>query len=207
MTNLTRRNFLLGSLGFASLFTIGGLSGCSGSAAWYQLDKFFSQDPSSIIKELEENQGFEYEGEQDLGTYISYDRYYWSGVPKDSLTDDGAHAQIEIYKSGLHAMSRDELLAGEEIVNVTVTFATDAFDNGSVQSITKELIEKCGFKNTEVEGMHDYGYVYIAAGPCQFSNQDAYWRVDIWEGGYGTVSVALNDDRDMIEVLKENVEQ
>lgn len=33
MTNLTRRNFILGSLGVASLFTVGNLSGCSGSVA------------------------------------------------------------------------------------------------------------------------------------------------------------------------------
>ena len=62
-----------------------GLVGCSNTVTWYQLDKLLSMEPSAIVNQLEEGQGFEYEleagelGEED-------DRYEWQGVPKLSKT-------------------------------------------------------------------------------------------------------------------------
>lgn len=206
MTNLTRRNFLLGSLGVASVITLGSLSGCSGSAAWYQLDKFLSQDPSAIVSELEENQGLEYQGEEGLGTYVSYDLYVWGGTPKDPLTEEGANEILEIYKGDLEAMSKDELLDGEEITGGRITFDTDAFNNGSVESTVADIVKKCGFGTIEVEGLHDDGFTYIAAGICKLNGEDAYWRVDIYNFGSGQVTVQYSDS-DMIENLKNNIQE
>ena len=205
--NLTRRNFLLGSLGVASVFTLGSLSGCSGSAAWYQLDKFLSQDPSAIIKELEENQGFEYQGEQDVGV-TSYNSYMWVGYPKDSLLDNGEIESIQLQKGeNRESMSRDELLNGEEITGAQILVITDAFNDGSVQSTTKDIIEKCGFANKDVEGMHEDGFIYIADGACKLNGNDARWNINVWESGSATITVFLNDDADYVETLKNNIQE
>ena len=206
MTNLTRRNFILGSLGVASLFTTGSLSGCSGSVAWYQLDKFLAQDPSAIVKELEENQGLEYQGEQDLGTYLSYDVYVWGGIPKDPLTKSGENEILELFKGDHDALSRDELLDGEEITGATITFDTDAFDNGSIESTVEDIVKKCGFSNKKAEGMHDNGFTYIAAGSCQIDGQDGYWRIDIFNFGSGQVSV-FKGNTEMLDNIENNIEQ
>lgn len=191
MTNLTRRNFILGSLGVASLFTVGSLSGCSGSVAWYQLDKFISQDPSAIVSELEENQGFEYVleagelGEED-------DRYEWQGIPEDEIIED---TQYSLYFLGTdnEVLSKDALLNGEQIEGARVHFVCDAYDTKSAQSTTSNIIEKCGFSNVEVEG--DDGASYLAAGRCSINGQDAYWLIMLWtEIDMGRIEVHLDND-------------
>ena len=208
MTNLTRRNFILGSLGAAGLLSVGGLSGCSGSVAWYQLDKFISQDPSAIVKELEENQGLDYEGEQDTGTTSSYNSYLWVGNPKDPLLDNGEIEAIQFQKGEDRAsMSRDELLNGEKITGAQILVMTDAFNNGSVQSTVGDIIDKCGFTNKDVEGMHEDGLIYIADGACKLNGQDARWNINVWEAGSATISVFLNDDADYVDNIKSHIEQ
>lgn len=201
MASLTRRNFLLGTLGVAGVITLGSLSGCSGSAAWYQLDKFLSQDPSAIVSELEENQGLEYGS-------TTYDSYVWVGYPKDSLLDNGEIESIQFWKGeDGKSMSRDELLNGEKITGAQILVITDAFNDGSVQSTTDSIIKKCGFSNAEVEGMHKDGFIYVADGACKLNGQDARWSIDIWEAGSATITVFLNEDADYVETLKSNIEQ
>lgn len=200
MASLTRRNFLLGTLGVAGVITLGSLSGCSGSAAWYQLDKFLSQDPSAIVEELEENQGFEYVleagelGEED-------DRYEWQGIPEDEIIED---TQYSLYFLGTdnEVLSKDVLLNGEQIEGARVHFACDAYDTKSAQSTTSNIIEKCGFSNVEVEG--DNGVSYLAAGRCSINEQDAYWMTTLWtEVDMGRIEVHLDNDG-MLEWAKEN---
>lgn len=201
MTNLTRRNFLLGSIGVASVITLGSLSGCSGSAAWYQLDKFLSQDPSAIVSELEENQGLEYGS-------TTYDSYVWAGYPKDSLLDNGEIESIMFWKGeDGKSISRDELLNGEKITGAQILVITDAFNDGSVQSTTESIIKKCGFANAEVEGMHENGFIYVADGACKLNGQDARWNINIWESGSATITVFLNEDADYVETLKSNIQE
>lgn len=207
MTDLTRRNFLIGSLGIAGFFALGDLTGCSGSAAWYQLDKFLSQDPSVIVKELEENQGFNYYGEQGSGKASSYD-YVWGGIPKDPLTEAGVNETLVIHKGDMEAMSRDELLDGETITSAEIHFDTNAFSDGSVKSTVEDIIKKCGFGNKEVEGRHETGLNYLARGRCRLNGQDAYWGIDIYSLGFAVVGIWLNDgDIDIFENVKNHIEQ
>ena len=183
-----------------------GLCGCSGDAKWYQLDKFLSMEPSAIVNELEESQGLEYEGEEGLGEYVSYDLYVWSGTPSDPVSGKDENEILQIYKEDTESMSRDELLDGTEITGAQIMFETDAFNNGSVESTVDEIVKRCGFSDTEAEGMHDSDTFYVAAGPCQLNGQDAYWRVDIWETGTGQVSVFLNGDTDMLANISNNLQ-
>ena len=177
-----------------------GLVGCSGSVTWYQLDKLLSQDPSAIVEELEGAQGFEYEleagelGEED-------DRYEWQGVPKDEIVGDTSYS-LYFLGTDNEVLSRDALLSGEHIEGVRVHFVCDAYDSKSAQSTTSEIIERCGFSNTEVEG--DDGTSYLAAGKCSINGQDAYWMITLWtEVDMGRIEVHLDND-DLLEWAIEN---
>lgn len=176
-----------------------GLVGCSGSVAWYQLDKFISQDPSAIVKELEDNQGFEYEleagrlGEED-------DRYEWRGVPKDEIVGDTSYS-LYFLGTDNEVLSKDALLNGKQIEGARVHFVCDAYDKKSSQSTTAEIIERCGFSNTEVEG--DDGAGYYAAGKCSINGQDAHWIICLWTKiDMGRIEVHLDNDG-TLEWLKE----
>ena len=177
-----------------------GLVGCSNTVTWYQLDKLLSMEPSAIVNQLEEGQGFEYEleagelGEED-------DRYEWQGVPKDIVVEDTAYS-LYFLGTDNEVLSRDALLNGEQIEGVRVHFICDAYDTKSAQSVTSEIVEKCGFSNIEVEG--DDGVSYLAAGRCSINGQDAYWMTILWtEVDMGRIEVHLDND-DLLEWAIEN---
>lgn len=177
-------------LALAALVSMG-LTGCSDSLTWYQLDKLLSSEPSAIVGELEEDQGLNYEleagelGEED-------DRYEWQGIPKDEIVED---AQCSLYFLGTdnEVLSKDALLNGAQIEGARVHFACDAYDTKSAQSTTNNIIEKCGFSNIEVEG--DDGISYLAAGKCSINGRDAYWMITLWtEVDTGRIEVHLDND-------------
>lgn len=177
-----------------------GLTGCSDSLTWYQLDKLLSSKPSAIVSELEEDQGLNYEleagelGEED-------DRYEWQGIPKDEIVED-ARCSLYFLGTGNEVLSKDALLNGAQIEGVRVHFACDAYDTKSAQSTTNDIIEKCGFSNIEVEG--DDGISYLAAGRCSINGQDAYWMITLWtEVDTGRIEVHLDDDG-LLEWAEEN---
>lgn len=177
-----------------------GLTGCSDSLTWYQLDKLLSSKPSAIVSELEEDQGLNYEleagelGEED-------DRYEWQGIPKDEIVED-ARCSLYFLGTGNEVLSKDALLNGAQMEGVRVHFACDAYDTKSAQSTTNDIIEKCGFSNIEVEG--DDGISYLAAGRCSINGQDAYWMITLWtEVDTGRIEVHLDDDG-LLEWTEEN---
>lgn len=176
-----------------------GLSGCGGSSTWYKLDSFLSMKPDAIVKELENNQGLEYEKQGS-------DNYAWVGTPKDALSENGAHEEIAIYKKDGVAytpMTKDELLSGDaEIYGAEIVFACEAADNGSIQSTKDKIIKKCGFGNQAAEGESYLGYTVV--GSCKLNGSDAIWKINMTDSFVG-VSV-VEDDSDRLETAVAAIE-
>lgn len=205
MRNLTRRSFVLASLGLAAMPTMA-LSGCSGDSPWYQLDNLIALTPEKIVEELEDNQGLSYSSDS---FYSSSSRdYLWEGTPKDWV-EASTSIQVMLYKGDTYtSMSKDELTSGEEITGAEIYFHTDAFIDGAAESTVGNIVKKCGFSNTEVQGM-DNGTqkAYTAAGRCKSKGQDGYWCVRIWGSGVGSIGVYLGKEwaDKRLSVLEEEV--
>ncbi len=211
MRNLTRKSFVLASLGLAAIPTMA-ISGCSGDSPWYQLGNLIALTPEKIVEELEDNQGLSYSSES---FYSSSSRdYLWEGTPKDWV-EASTSIQVMLYKGDTYtSMSKDELTSGEEVTGAEIYFYTDAFIDGAVESTVNNIVKKCGFSNTEVQGLDNVTQnVYTAAGRCKSKGQDGYWCVRIWgsdderDSGVGSIGVYLGKEwaDKRLSVLEEEV--
>lgn len=189
-----RRTIIPSIILLVSLF----LTGCSGSSTWYQLEKFVAQEPEKIVEELENNQGLEYD--------VQGDYYVWAGTPKNPLSEEGAHEEFTLIKRDVDGeirprvtMSKDELMSGEEIVGAEIVFASNALNNGSLQTTADEITKKLGFSNQSAEGEYYAGWERI--GPCKIDGKDAYWQIQFTDN-FCHVEIRV-DETDYLEQVVE----
>lgn len=158
----------------------GMLLACSGSAKYYQLDKFASQDTKKILETLDSDLKLDY-----LENSTEYIDYVWGGLPSDTPTDcDGILAHFKDAEG--NDISRENLEYGEAEITEAFLYlqGADLGHMSDASSMADDLMKECGFKDTLWEGLvSSFGDGWVRIGKCKLNGADAYWGIGFPEDG------------------------